>query len=251
MFFNISRLDVFLEINMKNKKKMILFLGVILVASTAITQVFALPEDFEIPNPGWGPNHPLYGLERFIEERWEVPLARLMRGKLGEAEKRLQLAEERLAEMEAIANGSKPEDLEGLRLGYEMQMNRTQSLVNETELESMKEFMLERSMRHIEVLTYLRERVPVQARQGIDMALGSSSKSIGVQIRDRVRSLDVNETEVLDDLESYGLQVRNRIREYKDIRDEFPNVPSDVLPVDIELPVDVSELINQHRRGPP
>lgn len=248
MFLKPYHKDVFLESNMKNKNKMVMFLGVMLVTSMTITQAFALPEDFELPDPGWGPGHPLYGLERFMEERWEVPLARLMRGKLGEAEKRLQLAEERLAEMESIANGSKPEDLEGLRLGYELQMNRTQSLVNETELEDMKEFMLERSMRHIEVLTYLRERVPEQARYGIDMALGSSSQSIGVQIRDRVRGLDVNETEVLDDLESYGLEVQNRIRGYEDIMDELP---SDVSPVDIELPVDVSELINHHRRGPP
>ena len=107
-------------------------------------------------------------------------------------------------------------------------------------------------MEPIEVLTYLRERVPEQARYGIDKALGSSSQSIGVQIRDRVRALDVNETEVLDDLESYGLEVQNRIRGYEDIMDELPpDVPSDVPPVDIELPIDVSELINQHRRGPP
>jgi hypothetical protein len=237
---------------MTKNKKIIMILSTLLVASMTITQTIALPESFQLPEAGWGPGHPLYGLELFLEERWEVPLSRLMRGKQGEAEKRLQLAEERLAEMEAVANGSKPEDLEGLRLGYEMQMNRAHSLVNETDLEDMKEFMLERSMRHIEVLTYLRERVPAQARHGIDMALSSSSQSIGVQIRDRVRIMGVNETDILADLEVYGLAVQNRIREYKDIRDELPpDVPNDVPPVDIELPVDVFELINQHRRGPP
>ena len=66
-------------------------LAAIIVASLLTTQAYGLPEDFEVPRPGWAPGHPLYGLERFIENNIEVPLARL-RGKSAEMEKRMQLA---------------------------------------------------------------------------------------------------------------------------------------------------------------
>jgi hypothetical protein len=231
-----------------NKQKTGIILWVILLASTTISQSYALSEEFDLPNPGLGPGHPLYGLERFLEERLEIPLARLTKGRLGEAEKRLRLAEERLAEMEAVTNGRDPDKLEGLRLGYQIQMNRTYSLVNGSDLEEMEKMMLERTMHHIEVLTYLREKVPSQARHGIDMALSSSSQSIGVQIRDRVRAAGENATMGLDELESFGLELQRHLEDYKDIQNK---VPSDGPPVDIELPVDVSELITQHHRGPP
>jgi hypothetical protein len=52
----------------------------------------------------------------------------------------------------------------------------------------------------------------------------------------------------LDELESFGLEFQRHLEDYKDVQN---NVPSDGPPVDIELPVDVSELIKQHSKGPP
>ncbi|MBD3172426.1 hypothetical protein GF326_08135 [Candidatus Bathyarchaeota archaeon] len=97
---------------MKHKTKLRTLLGALMIFSMMMNQVYAVPDEFQLPSASWTPEHPLYGFERFLEERIEVPLSRIRGGKEGEAEKRLQLAEERLAEMEQVANGTRVEDLE-------------------------------------------------------------------------------------------------------------------------------------------
>ena len=229
------------------KQGIMTVLAAIIVASLLTTQAYGLPEDFEVPRPGWAPGHPLYGLERFIEDNIEVPLARL-RGRSAEMEKRMQLAEERLAEMEVVANGTNIEDLEDLRLGYYRQMNRTRELVNDTMIDDLDLWIANRTMNHIRVLTRVRARVPQQAWQGIDMALNVSAKGIGNQMRDMARRMDENNTRDFENLEQIGLRLQERIREYEALRNNGTGMGPQF---GIGMHFDIEEFINRSRRGPP
>ncbi len=212
-----------------------------MIFSMMMSQVYAVPDEFQLPSASWTPEHPLYGLERFLEERIEVPLSRIRGGKEGEAEKRLQLAEERLAEMEQVANDTRVEDLEILKQGYMHQMNRSRQLVNGSK--ELDQWLLNRTMTHAQVFTRVRAKVPVQARQGIDRAFNASTQNIGLQIRDmnrnRVNASNLNET---------ALRLRERIQEYQRIRE---NAPSEGPPIDIGMPSWLQERGKGAQSGPP
>lgn len=136
-----------------------MILTALTLASMTFTWAQAQPEDFQLPSPGFSPGHPLYGMELFIEENGEVPLARLTRGRLGAAEKRLRLSEERLAEIEAVCNRTDAVALERLRHRYELQMNNTLALVNATDSLDLEIWTAVRAMNHVRVLTRIRARV--------------------------------------------------------------------------------------------
>jgi hypothetical protein len=235
---------------MKVNQKGTLILVAILMASLTVTQVLALSDDFQLPSPSWTPEHPLYGLERFFEENFEVPIARLTGGRQGAAEKRILLAEERLAEMEVIANGTNTEGLEDLRIGYERQMNITHALVNGSGIVDLDVGILKRTMYHAGVLTQVRARVPEQARQGIDKAFSSSTRAMGLQMRDIAREIQASgdSTERIEELDSLAAEIEERIQIFQEVRSRSP---SQGPPVDIGMPFDPRDRGAGTHRGPP
>jgi len=241
---------------MKNKgiKSLTLILATLVLASMTVTWAQAQPEDFQLPSPGFSPGHPLYGVELFIEENVEVPLARLTRGRLGEAEKRLRLSEERLAEIEAVCNRSDAATLERLSYRYELQMNKTLTLVNATDSLDLETWTAERAMNHVRVLTQLRGRVPEEARQGIDNAVQSSVNSFATHMRrmayrvQQVESQGGNATELYRDMEGLQTMVQARLMEVNRVRERNPTPGfSD----DIQMPPDSLEAGTRKQRGAP
>jgi hypothetical protein len=174
-------------------------------------------------------------------------MARL-RGRDAEIEKRMQLAEERLAEMEVVGNSTNTEDLDDLRRGYYRQMNRTRELANDIEIDDLDLWIANRTMHHITVLKRVRQRVPEQAWQGIDMALNTTIRGVGIQMRDMARGMGENETHGFEGLEKIGQEFRRRLGEYEALRNNGTNMSP---PVDIGMPFDIEEFINRTRRGPP
>jgi len=235
-------------------KSSALFLAALMIASMTFTWAQAQPEDFQLPNPGFAPGHPLYGVELFIEENIEVPLARLTRGRLGETEKRLRLSEERLAEIEAICNRTDAATLERLRYRYELQMNKTLALVNATDSLDLETRVAERAMNHVRVLTQLRARVPEQARQGIDRAVQSSVKSFGTHMRrmayrvQQVESEGGNVTQLYAEMDGLRPRLQERLMEFNRIRE---SIPTPDLSEDIQMPIDPLGRGNRSQRGPP
>lgn len=235
-------------------KSSALILAAITLASMTFTWAQAQPEDFQLPSPGFSPGHPLYGVELFIEENVEVPLARLTRGRVGAAEKRLRLSEERLAEIEAVCNRTDAAALERLRLRYELQMNKTLALVNATESLDLETWTAERAMNHVRVLTQLRARVPEEARQGIDNAVQSSVNSFATHMRrmayrvQQVESQGGNATELYGDIESLRARVQERLMELNRVRER---APTPGFSEDIQMPPDPLGRGNMSRRGPP
>jgi hypothetical protein len=239
---------------MKSSKtlKSITILAAILVASMMTVMVSAQSDDFELPDASSVPGDAFYGLERFLEDNLEVPWARIMQGKRGEAAKRMELAEERLAEMKTICNRTDPAALEHLQTRYENHVQKAQALMNGTDTEALEEQMGERLMNHVRVLTRLRQGAPEQARKGIDLALQSSTRRFSEQVDQmayRLRQMDGNSTEALElreKCEGWMNQTRERIMEWETVREHMPSQGEDV---DIEMPSHPAEFRNQTKRG--
>ncbi len=235
-------------------KSLTLFLAALTLASMTFTWAQAQPEGFQLPRPGFSPGHPLYGVELFIEENVEVPFARLTRGRVGEAEKRLRLSEERLAEIEAVCNRTDAAALERLRHRYELQMNKTLALVNATDSLDLETWTAERAMNHVRVLTQLRARVPEEARQGIDRAVQSSVNSFATHMRrmayrvQQVESQGGNATALYEEMEGLRTRVQERLTELNRVREMNPT-PG--FSEDIQMPIDPLGRVNRSRRGPP
>ena len=238
----------------KGIKSLALILAAITVASMTFTWVQAQPEDFRLPSPGFSPGHPLYGVELFIEENVEVPLARLTRGRLGAAEKRLRLSEERLAEIKAVCNRTDAAALERLRYRYELQMNKTLTLVNATDSPDLEAWTAERAMNHVRVLTRIRARAPEEARQGLDRAVQSSVNSFAAHMRrmayrvQQVEGQGGNATDLCEKMEGLRTRVQERLMELNRARE---NAPTPGFSEDIQMPVDPLGRGNRSRRGTP
>ncbi len=242
---------------MNRSKEFALFLSFMMLLSVGIVPVLAQTEVFSLPNPSFTPGHPLYGLEIFSEEYFEVPIAGLFGGLKARAEKRLRLAEERLAEMEAIANGSNANALERLRHRYEFQMNKTDSMmfrINSTEFESL---LTSRTMHHIEVLTELRERLPVQAMKGIDKALEVSVRYFGVHMNrtvSRIHQIEekgVNVTDLKIKMEAVRNRVAEKIMAVQEMVKNKPSVGYDFELNVPEMPEWYKGIGNRTQRGHP
>ena len=235
-------------------KSSALVLAALTLASMTFTWAQAQSDGFQLPSPGFAPGHPLYGVELFIEENIEVPLARLTRGRLGAAEKRLRLSEERLAEIEAVCNRTDAATLERLRYRYELQMNKTLALVNATDSLDLETRVSERAMNHVQVLTQLRARVPEQARQGIDRAAQTSVKSFGTHMRrmayrvQQAESQGGNATQLIAEMEGLRTRLQERLMEFNRVRESMPTPGHGE---DIQMPVDPLDRGNRSQRGPP
>lgn len=232
--------------------KSITLLAAILAASLMIVMVSAQTDEFDLPDASTVPGDAFYGFERFLEDNFEVPWARLMKGNRGEAAKRMQLAEERLAEMNVICNRTDPDALESLQTRYESHVQKAQALMNGTNTEDLEEQMGERLMNHVRVLTQLRQRAPEQSRRGIDKALQSSTRCFGKQVDQvayRLSQMDGNSTEALElreKCEGWMNKTRERIMEVESIRERMPAQGEDV---DIEMPIDHTEFREKTKRG--
>ncbi len=235
-------------------KSSALILAALTLASMTFAWVQAQPEGFQLPSPGFAPGHPLYGVELFLEEKVEVPLARLTRGRLGEAEKRLRLSEERLAEIEAVCNRTDAAALERLRRRYELQMNKTLALVNATDSLDLETWTAERFMNHVRVLTRIRACAPEEARRGLDRAVQSSVNSFAAHMRrmayrvQQVESRGGNATELCEEMESLRAQIQERLMELNRVRE---SAPTPGFSEEIQMPVDPLGRGNRSRRGTP
>jgi len=223
-----------------------------MVASLMTVMVSAQSDDFELPDASSVPGDFFYGLERFMEDNLEVPWARLMQGQRGEALKRMQLAEERLAEIVTICNGAGSDVLEGLQHRYEAQVKNAQALMNGTDTEELEQKMGERLMNHVRVLTQLRQNAPEEARSSIDKALKSSSEGFNRQMKQmayRLRQMDDNSAEadaLRQECEGWMNQTSEQIMEWEAVREHSPAVGGDVV---IDTPMNHREFRDKTGRG--
>jgi hypothetical protein len=137
---------------MKQLKPIIMIFAILVFSMSA----FAMPEDLE--NPGMTPDSPFYFLDTMFDG-------------LQSAE---SLANEKGAEVVAMAQENKLNALEKARERYE---NAMQKRIEEAdESEENAEEVTRQASRHMEVLAEVYEKVPEQARQGIENAMHNSAE---------------------------------------------------------------------------
>jgi len=124
----------------------------------------------ELPQPGILPDSPFYGLKKAFEGIGNV----FTFGETAKVERALKLAEQRLAETEAMSARGKPEFVEGLSKEYEREVekaNEIAALAREAnKREELSELVSKATSQHLTVLDEVQERVPEQAKEAIAAA---------------------------------------------------------------------------------
>ena len=150
-----------------------MFLVILLLTTTfAVAQEEA---EVELPDAGTTPDSPFYGLERAFEN---IGLA-LTFNKAKKAEKRLQRASERLAELKAMADKGKPEFAGELTDDYEEEINEANEIAAIAKLlkedkSKLTELIALATSKHLSVLDEVKDKVPEQAKAAITKAKAAS-----------------------------------------------------------------------------
>lgn len=165
--------------------KKIAFIVVLLLLVSLIPSLLA---EEELPDPGITPDSWLYGLDRAFER---ISLA-LTSDKAAKAEKRLQIASERIAELRVMVQRGKPEFIESLKQDYERELNETESEIEGAKAIGRNVTLLEEHVanvtsKHVVVLQSLLDTVPDQAKPAIEHAINVSQRQVMVLERVRER----------------------------------------------------------------
>lgn len=131
----------------------------------------------ELPDPGVTPDSWLYGLDRAFER---INLA-LTFDRAAKAEKHLQIASERIAELKAMVDKGKPEFAGRLRKDYETEINEAENDIARARalgknVTALSEHVANVTSKHITVLQGLLDKVPEQARLAIEHAINVSRR---------------------------------------------------------------------------
>lgn len=127
--------------------------------------------------PGMLPDHPMY----FTTSMSESVGTFFTFGEVNQAERSLELSERRLAEARALAANGQPEEAERAVERYQVQLDRALSKAKQAEAngDNAEEFLTgvsEATPRHQKVLAEVYQKVPEQARPGIERAMEASRR---------------------------------------------------------------------------
>ena len=157
------------------------------ILSILITLVFlfslgigVLAQETKLPNPGLTPDSPFYFLEIIAEGIGTF----FTFGDLKKAERYATLADERLAEAQALVAKGKPELAEKTLERYEKQLNKSiaraeKAMAKGKNTEKVIEVLTKvgkTTSIHLEVLAEVYEKVPEQAKPAIENAIKASVK---------------------------------------------------------------------------
>lgn len=128
-------------------------------------------------DPGMLPDHPMY----FMKSVSESIGTAFTFGKVNEAERALELSEKRLAEARALAADGKSDEAENAVERYQAELDRAltkaeQARANGDDADEVLTDVSEATSRHQEVLAEVYQKVPEQARPGIERAMEASRR---------------------------------------------------------------------------
>lgn len=131
----------------------------------------------DLPDPGMLPDHPLYFAKSFSEGVGTL----FTFGEVDEAERAWKLSEKRLAEARALAADGKSEEAGKAVERYEAQLARAltkaeQARAKGDDADVVLGDVSEAAPRHQAVLAEVYEKVPEQARPGIERAMEASRR---------------------------------------------------------------------------
>lgn len=156
---------------MKTKKTTIL-------VAILLTTGIALAQPADIPEPGLTPESPFYALEK-ASERLELAVAQapIIGSEELEAKVRANHAAETLAEAGAMAEKNNTEQVEILMKRYSENMNRSIASASSANQTDLKEKLANVTNNQNRALEALDDRVPEQAKIGIQRAMDNNRKN--------------------------------------------------------------------------
>lgn len=196
------------------------YLVSLILAFSIIFSGTVLAHDSRLVNPGTLPDSPFYFFERIFESVGSL----FTFGAKAKAERALRLAEERLAEAEALADKGKHSLAEKAVRRYNETRQKAEDLLNAVKVPkirfSIAKKAIEAAEKHIEVLEEIVKKVPDEAKEGLEHAIEVSRRG-----RDRIEKVfeDLNfEVE-----EEVGFDVEEKVSEQektaeKKIQSEIP-----------------------------
>lgn len=139
----------------------------------------ALAKEISLPEPGLTPDSPFY----FVKSIKESIQTFFTFGAKNKAKQYLHLAEVRLAEYQKMIDKSKEEIAEKILNKYQDHLNRalskTEELKNKGEdIKDLTEKIQQATSKHLEILMQNLEKVPEQAKSGIESAIENSQKNL-------------------------------------------------------------------------
>ena len=208
----------------------------------------------DLPDPGILPDSPFYFLKSWSEEIGTL----LTFGEEKKAERFLNLSEKRLSEARALAEKGRGEMSEKAMERYENQLNSAMERAERAkergiDMDELLERISERTLKHQEVLADVYERVPEEAREGIERAMENSMR--GHEEALRAVSQERRE-EVMERIEGKREEARQRMDEVRESGVPGPDISArenneeevredaaPVTPGETEMPEDLDEAI--------
>lgn len=129
-------------------------------------------------DPGITPGSPFYGIEKAVESL-EVRMATAIGGREMGSKALANNAQERLAEARSLAERNRTELASKAVDDYSNNLNRSRAMAQESNNTELSDRLDNISRGNVQALEQVREKVPEQARAGIDRAIKNSNKSIG------------------------------------------------------------------------
>ena len=137
-------------------------------------------QEAELPEPGLTPDSPFYFLETITETIGTF----FTFGDLKKAERHAVLSAERLSEAKAMVEKGKPELVEKTLARYENQLNKSvaraeKAMAKSKDAEKATEVVAnvgKATSKHLEILAKVYEKVPEEAKPGIENAMKASLK---------------------------------------------------------------------------
>ncbi len=151
----------------------------VLIIFSLIFSAIALAKDFELPEAGITPDSPFYFVKSWTEK---IQLFFTFSAEQ-KAKQYLHLAGVRLAEYQKMLEKGKTEIAEKTLTKYQNQLNRALEKAEELKnkgknVEELTTQIQEATSKHLEILNQNLQKVPEQAKKGIENAIENSQKQI-------------------------------------------------------------------------
>jgi len=159
---------------MKLKKFGLILLGSLIITSLLLSGTAYAQEEEELPDPGITPDSPFYFLDN-----WGKNIGLFFAfGPEAKARKALEYAEERLAEVQAMAVKNRIREVEQATNGYNEFLAIVAERAEEARQQGVSDNISEKvalaTSKHLSVLDRVKETVPEQAREAIAQAREAS-----------------------------------------------------------------------------
>ncbi len=162
-------------------RKIASLITLVILFSFAIT---VLAQTSDLPSPGLTPDSPFYFLDTLGEKIGMF----FTFGTEKKAEKALKYADEKIAEVKVMAEKNKAKALEKANQKYQEFLNLANKKAQEAkekgeDIERRVTLISEKTLKHQEVLREVFEKVPEEAKKGIENAIKMSIKGFETAVR--------------------------------------------------------------------